>query len=285
MKLVLTLLVRDEEDVLETLLRYHLEQGVDFVIATDNRSVDATPEILHRFEREGCLKLIDERGDDYSQSAWVTRRARMAHEEHAADWVIHGDADEFWWPKSGNLREALASLPSEADVVRASRVNFLPGRGAAGAAVEEMLVREVSSRSFHGHPLPGKVGHRGRADVIVAQGNHSVEAPGLTAPAHSEPIVIFHFPIRSYRQFENKIRKGGEAYARNTELPPTTGTTWRDLYQLLEAGKLRAYFDEQQLDDAQVARGIESGELILDRRLRSFLCRHGIAKPGTAIDA
>ena len=42
MKLVMTLLVRDEEDIVEDHLIYHLNQGVDFVVATDNRSVDGT---------------------------------------------------------------------------------------------------------------------------------------------------------------------------------------------------------------------------------------------------
>lgn len=38
MKLVMTLLVRNEADVIETNLEYHLAQGVDFVIVTDHGS-------------------------------------------------------------------------------------------------------------------------------------------------------------------------------------------------------------------------------------------------------
>ena len=36
MMLVLTLLCRDEADILESMLRFHLAQGVDRIIATDN---------------------------------------------------------------------------------------------------------------------------------------------------------------------------------------------------------------------------------------------------------
>jgi hypothetical protein len=42
MKLVLTLLVRDEEDVIATNIAYHLSRGVDHIIVSDNCSLDGT---------------------------------------------------------------------------------------------------------------------------------------------------------------------------------------------------------------------------------------------------
>ena len=52
MKIVMTMLVRDEEDILDAQLAFHLNAGVDFVIATDHRSEDGTTEILERYARE-----------------------------------------------------------------------------------------------------------------------------------------------------------------------------------------------------------------------------------------
>ena len=53
MTLVMTLLARDEADVIESWLSFHLNAGADFVVATDNRSEDGTTEILERYAREG----------------------------------------------------------------------------------------------------------------------------------------------------------------------------------------------------------------------------------------
>ncbi len=57
MTLVMTLLARDEADIIESWLSFHLNAGADFVVATDNRSQDGTTEILERYAREGHLHL------------------------------------------------------------------------------------------------------------------------------------------------------------------------------------------------------------------------------------
>ena len=48
MTLVMTLLARDEIDIVESWLAFHLNAGADLVIATDNRSEDGTTEVLER---------------------------------------------------------------------------------------------------------------------------------------------------------------------------------------------------------------------------------------------
>ena len=53
MKLAMTLIVRNEADIIEDNLRYHRAQGVDFFIVLDNGSTDGTVEILERTSERG----------------------------------------------------------------------------------------------------------------------------------------------------------------------------------------------------------------------------------------
>ena len=49
----MTLLARDEIDIVDSWLAFHLNAGADFVVATDNRSEDGTTEVLERYARDG----------------------------------------------------------------------------------------------------------------------------------------------------------------------------------------------------------------------------------------
>src|SRR5919201_1181075 len=120
----MTLLVRNEADIVDANLAFHFSAGVDFVIATDTGSEDGTREILDRYAQEGRLHCIDE-SPSYSQTEVVTRMARMAATDFGADWVVNNDADEFWWPRGGSLKELLAALPSRFGAVRGMWRHFV----------------------------------------------------------------------------------------------------------------------------------------------------------------
>ena len=264
MKLVMTLLVRDEQDIVRENLDFHLAQGVDEVIVTDNGSEDATVEILREYESRGVVRLLHEPADDYSQGRWVTRMAQQAARE-GADWVINNDADEFWWPLAGSLKSVFEQLGGGVGLVVAHRQNFVPRPEDGRPFWERMTLRERVSLNPLGKPLPPKLGHRADPEITVAQGNHKVDGADLGERLDDGSIEILHFPMRTFGQFENKIVKGGRAYGRNRELPQRTGRTWRRLYEAWEEGKLRDHYDANV-----VAEGARS-DLVEDTRLRDFL--------------
>ncbi len=72
----------------------------------------------------------------------------------------------------------------------------------------------------------------------------------------------------------NKIVKGGAAYARNTEFSGTTGSTWRVLYKLWQAGGLPARYREMLPSPRVTQQRLQRGDLVYDDTLMKILRAH-----------
>jgi glycosyltransferase involved in cell wall biosynthesis len=271
MKIVMTLLVRDEADILRENIEFHLAHGVDEIVLMDNLSVDATAEIAREYERAGRLHYLFQPNDDYAQGRWVTAMARHAARELRADWVINSDADEFWLPLGGTLKDVFASVDSAVTAVDVARTNFVARVEDDRPFWRRMDVRRVESRNALGRILPAKVAHRARFDVAVEQGNHRITIGGASVAASQASLVILHFPYRSRSQYLNKIVKGASAYARNLELPPSAGETWRYLYRLYLAGRFDEAVAVDLYSEDRVKEGLATGALVRDERLIAAL--------------
>jgi hypothetical protein len=271
MKLVMTLLVRNEADIVEMNLDYHLAQGVDFVIVTDHGSSDETVELLRPYEQSGVAEVLHDDGDGHHQGVRVTRMARLARSRHAADWVINNDADEFWWPLSGSLRDVFASIPAGYGQIEVQRRNFLPRPDCKGPFHSRLVHRDAQSLNSIGGPLEPKVAHRAHADVVVAPGNHSISGAELSPAPARELLEIFHFPMRSYEQFERKVVQTGTGYEKLEQRSPEVGRDQLKLLAIYREGALRQYYDDALRDDAALTYGVARGSIVLDRRLENFM--------------
>jgi Glycosyl transferase family 2 len=274
MRLVMTLLARDEADIVDAQIAFHLHAGVDFVIATDNRSQDGTTAILERYERDGVLRLIREPGHDLRQSEWVTRMAQLAATEHGADWVLNADADEFWWPQGSSFEHVLAAIPERYGVVRGAWRNFVPRPPGAGFFAERMTVR-LATPAFHHHPLSthSKSAHRAVQDVRIGRGNHEAFGEGLLPLRGWYPFEILHFPVRSLEHCVRKYVTQFVALERNAEkgIP----NHMADAYDAWRAGRLEEFYEPLVVDEAELERGLREGRYALDTRLRDALRRLG----------
>ncbi len=270
MKLVMTLLVRDEIDVVDSQISFHLNAGVDYVIATDNRSQDGTTDVLEAYARDGYLHRIDEPGDDLRQTEWVTRMARMAAVEFGADWVINTDADEFWWPREGSLKDVLATVPERYGVVRGSWRIFVPRPDDERFFAERMVVR-LCRPDYHDHPFStdSKSAHRAVPDVRVGRGNHEAFGEGLLPLRGWYPIEVLHFPLRTLEQCMRKYVAQYDALRKNPE-KGTPGIV-ADAHDAFVVGRPEDFYGRFLVDDEELERGLESGELAIDTRLRDGL--------------
>jgi hypothetical protein len=273
MKLVMTLLARDEADIVDAQIAFHLHAGVDFVVATDNRSEDGTTEILERYQRAGRLHLLREPGDDMRQDEWVTRMARLAATDFGADWVLNADADEFWWPRGGSLTDVLALVPERYGLVRGCWRHFLPRAGEEEQFAERMTVRLCEpahpgekATIFHAHQ---KVAHRADPAVSIAPGNHDAYGPRLAPPFRGwHPLEVLHFSLRSVSQLRRKAVRDWRGWVQNPHGPTRHQVL---AYEAGRDGRVEEYFDSFVVSDDELERGIVGGRLAVDTRLRDAL--------------
>ena len=272
MTLVMTLLARDEIDVIDSWLAFHLNAGVDLVIATDNRSEDGTTEVLEEYVRSGHVHLIREPGEDLRQNEWVTRMARLAATEYGADWVINSDADEFWWPRGASLSAVLAAVPPRYGTVGAFLRVFCPRPG------DEQFVERMTVRFSALAPInePGslykpirKIIHRGHPEIQVTRGNHALVDSPFKPLRGWFPIECLHFPLRSVAQCAHKAELQGDAFEKYIKRPPTAYHA--DMYAALRGGRIAEYYEALVVSDDELERGVAEGRLVVDTRLRDAL--------------
>ena len=280
MKLVLTLRTRDEADIVDANIAFHLNAGVDFVVATDHRSEDGTVEILERYARDGYLHLIRERGEEMDEGDWATRMSRVAAREFGADWVIPSDADEFWWPRGASLKEVLGSIPERYGIVRALLRQFVP-RPDDSAFFADRMVARVSGAAPINAPTslfrPNvKSIHRGDPQVRLSAGAHTLLDSRLVPLRGWYPVEFLHFPIRSFEQCDRKYRNLRAA------LGQSRNSYYDDVYRARQEGRFQEFYESITIDDEELQRGVEDGSLVIDTRLRDALGALRAASSGGA---
>jgi hypothetical protein len=271
--IVLTVLARDEADVIDAQVSFHLNAGVDFVIATDNNSHDGTTDVLESYARQGVLQLIHEPAEGLRQGEWVTRMARLAAAEHGADWVINSDADEFWWPRGGTLKDVLDAVPRRYGIVQAFWRSFVPRPDDEQPFAERMTLRlsqhaPINDPSSFYRPVT-KVAHRADPNVVVGRGNHGLVGSPLRTLTTWHPIEVLHFPQRSRAQWARKVELQGEAFTKHIE---RAGTGYHlTSYSALQDGRIDDQYAAMVVDDEAAERGLADGTLVEDMRLRDAL--------------
>jgi hypothetical protein len=263
------LVARDDADILETQLSYHLNAGVDLVLATDHESTDGSAEILESFARDGHVVRLDEAGPP-GESSWRRRMAALAANKYGADWIIDSHVDEFWLPRAESIGEVLVAIPSRYGAVQALARVFVPRPEIGGSFDERMTVRDAS-------PFVSAATTRPRLDWALrpifrarAAGRVGLEREvaldGIVPLRAWYPIEALRFPLRSRDQAQRRVlgRSGAETPMSAIEL---------EAAEAHASGGLASRWPDLVVHDDAVASGLAAGSLVVDERLAACLAR------------
>lgn len=194
-------MVRDELDVIPSVLDHLLEQGVDGIIVADNMSQDGTWEYLKsRADREPRLHVGRDTMFAYKQALKMTRLAELATRA-GADWIVPFDADEYWFAPEGELASWLRQR--DADVVEADWYDMVLSSGLPITSESAFLMDSTPSELR-------KVAFRSLPAATLGIGNHTVRRLGDRSV---ERLKVAHARWRSFEQISRKVRQGAAAMA------------------------------------------------------------------------
>jgi hypothetical protein len=271
----MTMVVRDEADILPANLEYHLAQGIDVILVTDHGSIDSTPEILAEYRRTGPVYFNRDEAPAHDQVSRVDRLLRIAERGHGAEWVIHCDADEFWLPAVGSLRDVFAAVPDHFGYLVVERNNFPPLAEDGRPFHQRMTFRERRTLNIRGEELEPKVAQRPGAGSGVTAGNHDLKDPQMERAPDIGAVAVGHFPMRTYEQFERKVINAGTGYELLEDRDEGVGADQFKLLRMQRSGGLPDYFEAMVLDEQRIQERLEAGELVGDDRVRELLSSDG----------
>jgi len=211
-------LVRDEADIVETVLANLVGQGMERVVVADNGSTDGTAEALERLARVAPVTVLHDRLPAHYQAEKLTVLAQAAARA-GAGWIVPFDADELWLAPGTTVARWLEGC--DAAVVQVPVFNHVPTAGDDPG--EPDPVRRLRWRKEQPNQLH-KVVFRAHGRARLHHGNHGVDRRGRRARG----LEVRHFPYRSEEQFARKLRQGSAALAA-TDLTAEVGKHWRGL--------------------------------------------------------
>lgn len=235
MKNIMISKVKNEADIIETFLRYHVNI-FDNIIVIDNGSLDGTYEIINALIKEGLpIELVNEAYSDFDAYRFANQYTKYYVEKYKADMVTFMDADEFLIMEDGsNPQEKIQKLDKNKIHYFRWKTYIYPGNddGEIFSFANFNQYRDEKDETFTKVIVPAS--YFLKRQVVVAAGNHSCTAidslSGTIINEHHSDLKFCHFPVRSSSQYKKQIILNTINMICNPKSQNHTGSHWKQIY-------------------------------------------------------
>lgn len=276
-KLVMTILVKNEVDVIESNIKTHANLGVDAFVIMDNGSNDGTREKLDELSKQFDMIIVDEPGK-MIQKKFMTKLAFLAKKKYNPDWIINNDADEFWIPNKGtNLKEIVSF---KGGILQVPRSNMLPPvKSLDDTSIWKKSISEVRNQvnyrsSFDNEAsiLLGQASRKVMTNphglIKINTGNHSAEHIAVWNKFETDKLHIYHYPVRSYEQFYNRVKTRKELLDKFPDI--RLGNHEKRWKKIFEEGKLKEEYERFIYNNAELEVLKKSG-IVFENKIPSSI--------------
>lgn len=209
MKIVSITAVKNEADIIESFVRYHLNI-LDLMIILDNGSTDETNSILTKLIEEGLSVVVLKDTDKYFEPREkYNMLLKKAINEYCADIICTLDVDEFLTCDSKNPREIIENMdPFSYFIVKwrtyvplniDKDTKFIPSK--------LVHIRDEEIETFYKVILTKELYNNYRVQLVT--GNHDLfisdRFKNKITCVEMNDLRIAHFPLRSVEQTMSKV--------------------------------------------------------------------------------
>lgn len=272
----------DEGSLLLDCVDHLLAIGVDNIVITEmSRTDSGATDLRDRLCSQRNISWIFMRQSKAEAFDFTQAMLDYATQNLSPDWLLFGDADEFWIPRGGNLRALLEA--ARYDVLQVPRFNLAVEMTARDPLPHD-LRHPDGPLMFVGGPAnsPGLLadssGHRwisgGVAPKVLARtsvvsglmlGMHDVIPSEGSTPrrARATDLVIAHLPFTTLERFRFKVQGIREVFVHHAHrFKGNEAWHWRRWIELEDAGRLDEEF-QQQLLSSQTLKQWRADRLLL----------------------
>ena len=284
-RIVLVTMPFDQADIVEDFLDWHLDLGVDLILALDGGSTDGTRDVLERYARTKRVVWFALPERDMTKYSIADELAAMARDRYGADWIIYCDVDEFVCTHGKSLRTVLAESDRDGITLlnlprRTMTGPLIPlGRRATEVLtlrIDRTVVPTGEQTLAWDFPVPfaflevgGHVAVRAAAIDSFASGMHSAAVTWGTSA--TSDLYILHYAIRGYEELRQKVRNTERWLEDNPHLPLGWGWHWRRWIQLEKAGRLREDYERQFVSAERANELVADGTCAVDTTIAAWL--------------